>query len=182
MSNHYLSTTGTPTPGPWKSLKEDDLGFQVDVVADVVVGANVHKHIAACPFDGRFMKDGESVANARLVAAAPDLLASCNELREALAGAMRVIHAHDNGWRGATSLGLTSLTDIFVEEMARIGIANGVGVRADAAIAKTKASQEPVKRASVRSDVSLFDADFAVDPHVEVPGTRSTRDKKDSQS
>lgn len=38
---------------------------------------------------------GARSANAHLVAAAPDLLASCRELRDALAAAMRVIAVCD---------------------------------------------------------------------------------------
>jgi len=57
-----------------------------------------------------------------------DLLASCKELREALAGAMRVISTSEQA----------DLTDCFVEEMARIGITDGIGVRADSIIAKAE--------------------------------------------
>lgn len=60
------------TPGPWAADKEDELGFQ----ADVLVADNRRKRIAACGHDGRWMADGEAEANARLIAAAPDLLAA----------------------------------------------------------------------------------------------------------
>lgn len=56
---------------------------------------------------------------------AADLLASCHELRAALAGAMRVML--DN-----------NLESEFLLEMKRIGVVAGVGVRADDAIANAE--------------------------------------------
>lgn len=50
-----------------------------------------------------------------------NLLASCQELRQALAGAMRVIHA-------------AGLDSQLISEMVAIGIQDGIGVRADAVI------------------------------------------------
>lgn len=67
----------------------------------------------------------ENDAHQRLIAAAPDLLAACKELREALAGAMRVLHNE-------------LLDEVFVEEMAALGIRNGIGVRAEHAIRKAE--------------------------------------------
>lgn len=58
------------------------------------------------------------------------LLAVCKELREALAAAMRTM-ATDHA-------DADELADAFVSEIARLGIADGVGVRADAAIAKAE--------------------------------------------
>lgn len=72
----------------------------------------------------------EWTANARLIAAAPDLLASLKETREALAAAMRVIHAAVND--------KADIIDDLVEAMTEAGITNGVGVRAGAAIAKAE--------------------------------------------
>ena len=57
-----------------------------------------------------------------------ELLTVCMELRDALAGAIRVIASQD-----------VSLTEAFIEEMRAMGIKNGVGVRADAIIAKAGA-------------------------------------------
>ena len=63
--------------------------------------------------------------------AAPQLLESCKELREALAGAMRVIAAH------ACADG-QMLTEDFVTEIARLHISPGIGVRADDVIARAE--------------------------------------------
>lgn len=102
------------TPGPW----EYDGKFTVGI-----------PHASGLlPF--RVMPE-----DARLIVKAPDLLASCKELREALAGAMRVIATH------ALREGLTdcdALTDAFVAEMTRLDIAPGVGVRADDLIAQVE--------------------------------------------
>ena len=57
-----------------------------------------------------------------------ELLTVCMELRDALAGAMRVIASQD-----------VSLTEAFIEEMRAMGIKNGIGVRADVVIAKAGA-------------------------------------------
>lgn len=69
-------------------------------------------------------------ANADLIAAAPDLKASYLELREALAGAMRVLHDNDTDE--------LDLCGKFVSEMARIGIKDEIGLRADYALAKAE--------------------------------------------
>lgn len=61
---------------------------------------------------------------------AADLLASCKELRAALAGAMRVI--------SNATLYKADIIDDFVDEMKSIGIVDGVGGRADAAIANAE--------------------------------------------
>ena len=53
------------------------------------------------------------------------VLASCKELRDALAAWLRII-------------GPTRYQDAYLEEMARIGIKNGIGLRADTAIAKAQ--------------------------------------------
>lgn len=57
-----------------------------------------------------------------------DLLASCCELRSALASAMWVIAV-----KGAA--------EVFEAELRLLGIPNGIGVRANAAIAKAQAVQ-----------------------------------------
>jgi len=63
-------------------------------------------------------------------AAAPALLASCKELRDALSAAMTVI-ANDPAAGD-------ELTDAFVQELARRHIAPGIGVRAEDAIAQAE--------------------------------------------
>lgn len=65
---------------------------------------------------------------------APELLASCKELREALAGAMRVI---------AFDAENDALTEAFVAEMARLQIPPGIGVRAEDAIAQAEGKPRP---------------------------------------
>ena len=57
-----------------------------------------------------------------------DLLASCKELRDALAGAMRTMD--DKG------------VDRFMAEMARIGIADGIGGRAKVVIGKAEGRED----------------------------------------
>ena len=54
------------------------------------------------------------------------LLACCKELREAVAGALRVMVTQEG------------LAERFTAEMARIGIRDGIGVRVEAAIAKAE--------------------------------------------
>jgi hypothetical protein len=56
------------------------------------------------------------------------LLASCKELRDGLAGAMRVI----------TNYGTIEVVAKFEAEMVRLGIEPGIGVRANKAIAKAE--------------------------------------------
>ena len=55
-----------------------------------------------------------------------DLLDSCKELRDALAAAMRVLMIYIKG------------PEIFESELHRIGIPDGIGVRADAAIRRAE--------------------------------------------
>ena len=69
--------------------------------------------------------DDETRSNALLIAASPMLFASCKELREVCAVAMRVIVAQ----------GPPYLIDLFEHELQQIGIRDGFGVRADQAIA-----------------------------------------------
>lgn len=76
------------------------------------------------------------------------LLTSCKELREALAGAMRVIAEHD-----ADS---DELTEAFVAEMTRLEIAPGVGLRADDVIAQAE-GRPP--RPRVGEEITLVEPD-----------------------
>lgn len=59
-----------------------------------------------------------------------DLLAACRELRAALAALMRVV---------VTDPTATEITERWIAELTRIGIEDGIGVRADKAIAKAEA-------------------------------------------
>ncbi len=67
-----------------------------------------------------------------------DLLGSCKELVAALSAAMRVVADLDD----AKMYGMEAETRIqrFVDEMHLAGVADGVGVRAHAAIAKAEAT------------------------------------------
>jgi hypothetical protein len=104
------------SPGPWSTgtmLKHMVYDRDGRVVADC--GRE------DTPYDG----------NAALVAAAPALLASCKELRDALAGAMRVIMDSTD----------KDLARLFAREMKLSGIPDGVGVRADQAIKATEGGE-----------------------------------------
>jgi hypothetical protein len=103
------------TPGPWIWIHD----------TTTLVGVNNHVVLAIdLP---EFIGDEDKA----LLAAAPDLLDSCKELRDALAGAMRVMVGH------ACAEG-DALTEDFIAEMARLHIADGIGVRADTIIAKAE--------------------------------------------
>ena len=118
------------TPGPWtieESMPGDGHHF--------IHGAD--GTCVLCPDDGwnsNYRDYDSRLANARLIAAAPELLDCCKELRDALAGAMRVMVAH------ACAEG-DALTEDFVSEIARLGISDGIGVRADAAIANAEGAK-----------------------------------------
>lgn len=70
-------------------------------------------------------------ANARLIAAAPDLLAALKDMRETCAALMRAVEASASPQREA-------ITHAWVAEMQRLKIDDGVGVRANQAIAKAE--------------------------------------------
>lgn len=71
------------------------------------------------------MVDSSDEANARLIAAAPELLEALRETSLALKAA--VAHAFEN-----------EVTDTFLEKMRNFGVRDKIGVRADAAIAKAE--------------------------------------------
>jgi hypothetical protein len=111
------ATTGTHTPGPWGIrpgiCRNDHPDTSADVhgpFGDFVANCGCHE---------------QAIANARLIAAAPDLLEACRELRDGLAAAMRAIAICDGA-------------DAFIAELKNAGVTNGVGVRGDAAIAKAE--------------------------------------------
>jgi len=68
-------------------------------------------------------------ANAFLMAAAPDLLISCKELRDVLAAAMRILAG-------------SGMANSFIKIISDLGIPNGFGVRADAVIARAETKIE----------------------------------------
>ncbi len=74
--------------------------------------------------------------DAHLIAAAPDLLITLKDCREAIAAAMRVIHGIDL----ANRLGLAAdnYEQRLVDEIKAVGVTDGFGVRAEAAIAKAE--------------------------------------------
>jgi hypothetical protein len=59
----------THTPGPWKAIKHPDAGYDIDHVA---TGHGIVTDLGV-----------ESEENAHLIAAAPDLLAACEEFSAA---------------------------------------------------------------------------------------------------
>jgi hypothetical protein len=101
-------------PGPWKS-------------AGLIIYAADGSPVASLLASHRAVE--EWYANAPLIAAAPELLASTKELRAALAAAMRVI---------SNEACVDQATDAFIAELAHLGIPDGIGVRADAAIARAE--------------------------------------------
>lgn len=74
---------------------------------------------------GVVVAENVRLRDAELIAAAPDLLASLKEMREACAAAMRLLHT-------------VYLDERFVSDVHQLGIADGFGVRADRAIAKAE--------------------------------------------
>lgn len=128
-----------PTPGPWRADEtwsrsvggpgERRHTFEIYTHAEILA----HRHIATV------VDRAEMSANARLIAAAPELLESCKELRDALAAAMRVIVDLDRLKRvGVADLLTDSREQRFVEELHAIGIKDGIGVRAEQAIQRAE--------------------------------------------
>jgi hypothetical protein len=117
------------TPLPWK----------VGPTADTVDDANgnelleLHSHfMAPGELKGYYRQvDLPYRANAHLIVRAVNnhaaLLAACKELREAVAALFRVCYDSD-----------LDVTEAYGAELKRIGIADGFGVRAQAAIAKAE--------------------------------------------
>ncbi len=97
------------TPGPW----DYDMGdFSIYALNDGMPIAAIDN------------QQHGNEADAQLIAAAPELLASLKETRTALAAAM---HAMD-----------VSVAAVFVQNLASAGVADGVGVRAQVAINKAE--------------------------------------------
>ncbi|MEN6401634.1 MAG: hypothetical protein ABFD94_06790 [Armatimonadia bacterium] len=66
------------TPGPWRVALQSDYAW-----TEINVDAGTRAYVCTCGHKG----DVEAEANARLIAAAPELLTACRELR-VLAGQM----------------------------------------------------------------------------------------------
>ena len=75
-------------------------------------------------------------ANARLIAAAPELLAALKECRDAVAAAMRVIADLDTD--ALIGLASEAKQQRFVDELKIAGVKNGFGKRADDLIKKAE--------------------------------------------
>lgn len=108
------------TPGPWRGVF---VGTTAEMCIDIMGPKDEHVVCLGHDYDGYgIIADHD---DARLIAAAPELLASCKELREVTAAAMRVIDA--NG-----------LTSQFIAEIQTLNIADGIGLRSADAIAKAE--------------------------------------------
>lgn len=82
----------THTDGPWEVLDKGDDEYSIDVGVGPFVGGEPHLFIATVHGG---MSAGEHKANARLIAAAPELLAACK----------RLVASYLGGERGSYSLG-----------------------------------------------------------------------------
>ena len=93
-----------------------------------VTPASSHGCQRCCAYGSDEQRRARAEHIARVFDSQPDLLATSKETRDALAGAMRII----------LNYGTVELVGRFEAEMVRCGIKPGVGVRADAAIAKAQ--------------------------------------------
>lgn len=127
------------TKGPW-TFHECGGNFYIfagedgsDMVADNddEGGSLPNDVVARMRGTGRGATEDEKKANARLIAAAPELLSSVKELRTALACAMNVIASCNDDLA----------VDAFTAMAKACGISDGIGVRANAAIEKTENSK-----------------------------------------
>lgn len=111
------------TPGPWDRLANPpQLRFGDCRLTEQVWGSK-----RVCFIESQNVGASTALANACLIAAAPELLEACKELREALAAAMRFID----------DAGLD--VNAWAADLDRLGIRAGIGVRSQAVIAKAEA-------------------------------------------
>ena len=128
------------TAGPWTVSVGEQNGPGVGVYGCVYGGPD---EMILCDIwaDGGDEQGlaSQAPANARLIAAAPDLLDACRELVVAVSAAMRVIADLD----AMTTVGAAAATreQRLIVEMKISGVLDGVGVRADAAIAKAEGTR-----------------------------------------
>ena len=118
------------TPGPWYVQRKYEGSCTIAVMRDFAsrMGPAVAVH---GPENWIHRGDAgpEMIdANARLIAAAPDLLDACKEFREACAAAVRVL----------ATMCSDAANDAWQQELDRLGISDGFGVRGEAAIAKAE--------------------------------------------
>ena len=116
-----MSTT-THTPGPWRIEGEFDADTGVSVVSDLGGGTGLICELG--PWCGEW--DENEIADALLIAAAPDLLASLKETKDAAAVLMLLI------------ADFARIYEIDLELMIDQRLFDGFGVRAQAAIAKAE--------------------------------------------
>lgn len=65
-----------PTPGPWEV--SDERECEMEHFASILSHAEGHKGVEVCVLQGGHpYRNGEGLANARLIAAAPDLYGAC---------------------------------------------------------------------------------------------------------
>jgi hypothetical protein len=82
-------TTTQHTPGPWK-LAENPIGWQPLISAEVADSIGPIWHVGIANARGRSHE--EAKANARLIAAAPDLLAALKLAKNAIDAALPWLH------------------------------------------------------------------------------------------
>ena len=112
----------THTPGPWRIEGEFDAETGVSVVADLDGGTGL-----ICELEQLCGEWDESeIGDAHLIAAAPELLASLKETKDAAAVLMLLI------------ADFTRIYEIDLELMIDQRLFDGFGVRAQAAIAKAE--------------------------------------------
>lgn len=109
------------TRGPWQVALHSGRSFNgAAIKAPDGLSVAIIPRIADRPYD-------QKEADARMIAATPELLASCKELREAAAAMMRVLF--DAG-----------LEDQLVLELLSAGVKDGFGKRAGDVIAKAESA------------------------------------------
>lgn len=113
------TTVTQHTIGPWRT--ERDLG------TTHVLGAD---RLGSVICDVRAYSEAprETAANARLIAAAPDLLASLKDMHAACAALMRAVAAYGND----------AVVDAWGDELKRLGLPDGVGATAETVIARAE--------------------------------------------
>lgn len=123
---HEAAPAPAHTPGPWIYYSgSNSIGGQT---------VKKYRSAAVCTLAGpRFrsasphwaVRDRERTANAHLISAAPELLAALKEMRDALAVTFQWVAAMRD-------------VDAFTDALKAGGVVDGIGVRAQAAIAKAE--------------------------------------------
>lgn len=125
------------TPGPWvaePTPQDQNPDPEFDLTDAPFWIADVNGMGEVLALVNVTVNDDEAFANACLIAKAPELLASCKELRAVLVHALDVI---------ALAVGI-DLRDRIAEDLAQRGFAPGIiGVRADGVIAEAEGRPTP---------------------------------------